>query len=318
MELIKNDNVLFNEEKHLYTLIDDETFTAKPLMGVTQMIKTLVCPNLYKDVDEATLLKAAHKGSHLHKLCEKYDDRELAMDIANIPELIAYMKLLEDNKIKIIASEYLVSDNNNFASCIDKVVELDDKSVAIIDLKFTYTFNEEPVMWQTSLYADWFEKQNPGIKVKQLQCIHIHQYKDSITADIHDLQRVPSEYLEQLCECWLMRQAGVEWEFINPMKMGESCLDWEEEKEQKLIELNKTLKKLSNEKDTLIREMKERFTLNPDTRRYVGKFLTFSQSLTKHKLVFDEERFMCEHPDLYKQYMTKDKVTAGRTTLSIN
>lgn len=327
MELKQNDKVIYNDERHTYTLIDTETFVSKPLYGVTRMIKTLVCPELYKDVDEQTLANAAAKGSRLHKLCEDFDNGKLTFKEGKYyrgeeeitdSELTAYVGLIAQHELIPIASEYLVSDNDNFASCIDKVCALDTKSVAIVDLKFTYNYNEEPVMWQTSIYADWFERQNPGIKVKKLYCIHIHQYKDKITSDLHELKRVPSDALSNLMEVFLMRERGMEVEFVNPMKMQDATLEWTSDKEQKLLELSQQIKELEREKNELMNEVKVMFTEHPDTRRYVGTLLTLSQSLPKHKLVFDEDKFREEHQDLYRQYMCKDKITAGRTTISIN
>lgn len=329
MELIKNTKVVFNADKHVYTLFNEQTFETKYLQGVTKMIKSVICPDLYKDVDEQTLARAAEKGSRLHHLCEMYDNGEIFRSIdgkfyhedteITDTELSAYVSLIEKHKFTPIASEYLVSDNKDFASCIDKVMILTKKSVAIVDLKFTYSFNEEPVTWQTSLYADWFEAQNPTLKVKKLYCIHIHQYKDKLVADVHELQRVPTEALEQLKEYWLMMQNGIELPpFDNPMKQIGETLNWSETDERKLMGINNQIKELTKLKDEYVQAMKARFAENTNVNKYVGKLITFSRSFDKHKLVFDEDKFRDEHPDLYKQYMCKDKVTSGRVTLSIN
>lgn len=326
MELTTLDNVIYNDELHLYTLVNESTFETKPLCGVTRMIKEIVCPDLYKDVDEATLAKAAEKGKRLHSLCERFDNGEFACrdgvlydgDTAvTDPELLAYQRLIKENEIFPIASEYLVSDQQNFASPIDKVAQLDKKSVAIIDLKFTYAYMEEPVMWQTSLYADEFERMNPGIKVKKLYCIHIHQYKDSLTADLHELRRVPSEALDNLKEYFLMRERGMELPpFENPMSKTAVELEWSEDDEAELLRVRQELKNLKDVESAMMERIKTRMTEN-NANAVQGKTFRVTQSIARHKLVFDEDRFRDENRDLYLRYMTRDKVTAGRTTLTI-
>lgn len=326
MELKTLDNVIYNDELHIYTLVNEETFDTKPLYGVTRMIKEIVCPDLYKDVDDATLAKAAEKGKRLHGLCEKFDNGELACRDGVLydgetpvtdPELLAYQRLIKENDILPIASEYLVSDQQNFASPIDKVAQLDKKSVAIIDLKFTYTYMEEPVMWQTSFYADEFERMNPGVKVRKLYCIHIHQYKDSITADLHELRRVPSEAIDNLKEYFLMRERGIELPpFENPMKKAEVDLGWSDEDERELLDIMESLRSLQKREKAMMERVKDKMS-EANASVLHGKTFKVTKSIARHKLVFDEDRFREENKDLYVRYMTRDKVTSGRTTVTI-
>jgi len=331
MELIKNTHVVFTEEPHRYTLLNED-FSSKELSGITAIIKSTICPDLYKDVAEDILKKAAEHGTRCHKLCEQYDNgqlqvigdnNELADELNNVisdPELYAYRQLVADNDLMVLESEYLVSDNENFASCIDKVVQLNDKEVAIVDLKFTYQYHEEPVTWQTSFYADMLEAQNPKVKVSKLYCIHIHNYpKDGCKAALHELKRVPTEYLEQAKMHHILLQAGFETPFENPYKRKEMELPQTMmENENSLANILSEHKRLDKEKKAIMDEVKKFFAENPGTAKLKGKIVTFSQSLPTTKMVFNMDQFKAENPDLYKKYLNQPQTTAGKTTVSFN
>lgn len=329
MELIKNERVIFSEKPHLYTLIDEDTYEGKTLSGITSIIKTTICPNLYSDIPQEILERAAEHGTLCHKMCEQFDNAELQVvgdnnelanedGVINLPELYEYRRLIAENEMFVIASEYLVSDNENFASCIDKVIELDKKSVAIVDLKFTYQYHEEPVTWQTSFYADMLEAQNPGIKVKKLYCIHIHNYKDGCRGEVHELERVPTELLESAKLHHLAIMSGETPEpFVNPRLRVERELGFEQKYEYALADILKKEKELSKQKEDIMNDIKKMFDNTPMTSKFVGELVTFSQSAPVRKKCFDEKRFAQEHPDLYRQYITT-KVVAPRTTVSFN
>ena len=77
--------------------------------------------------------------------------------------------------LPVLASEYLVSDGTDFASMIDKVLRVDDNTVDLVDLKTTSILHENALKNQLSIYAYLFEKQNPGMKVRNLYGLHIQK-----------------------------------------------------------------------------------------------------------------------------------------------
>ena len=326
MELIENKSVIFTEEPHSYTLYDTDTFETRELSGVTSMIKKCVFPDLYKDVSEAVLAKAANHGSLCHKLCERYDNGELTLTddggyadkdgvvvVEGLAELSSYIDIIMEENINVCASEYLVSDNRDIASCIDKVVRVDDDTFDIIDLKFTYNFEEEYVRWQTSIYADMLEAQNPGAKVRKIWCMHIHNYpKDGVKAGLHELKRIDHEILENLKYCYLSGTT-----FVNPFARKD--VEFSEDMlalEQEWYDTMKLADEYAKKKKSVMDGFKKMFDKTTDIKSYVGRLFTVSQGLASHSKVFDEERFKAEQPELYRRYCTKDKVTAGRTTVS--
>ena len=329
MDLIKNNRVIFTEEPHKYTLINED-FSTRELSGITAIIKKCICPNLYSDVDEETLRKAAEHGTLCHKLCEAFDNAQLdPMDdnqgftwredgtcVADgLEELRAYISLIAENDIMVHSSEYLVSDNENFASCIDKVaIAPDGKMADIIDLKFTYAYHEEPVTWQTSFYADIFEFQNPHIKVNKLYCIHIHKYKNGeVKAALHELKRIPTEHLEEAKRCFLSGE-----EFVNPYARIEKELEIEEELEQQYADILKRSAELEKEKKTVTDALKKLITTSPSLAKLKGRYITVSQSVASHSTVLDEAKLKEEMPEIYKKYCTKVKTVAGRVTITLN
>ena len=185
MRLFENTEVVFDSLTHSYFTSDN-----KRLIGVTSlMAKHDLAPN-YSSVPEAVLKKAAERGTAVHHLLEAYDNGEL---VEETPELTSYRKL----GLKVVASEYLVSDNETVASSIDKVVFVDEDTVDLADIKTTSVLHKEAVAWQLSIYKYLFLLQNPNIKVRELYAIHVRNGK----AKKELIQEVSREEVERLLKC---------------------------------------------------------------------------------------------------------------------
>jgi hypothetical protein len=331
MELKNNDSVVFTEEPHEYTLFDKENKEVKKLTGITTLIKTVLFPDLYQDVSQEVLARAAQHGTYCHTLCEMFDNGELTETADGLLanefgatieecELYAYQDLCRVHQFDVIRSEYLVSDNENFASRIDKVIELPDGSVAIADLKFTYNYLADPVRWQCSFYADMLEAQNPGLKVSRLFCIHIHAYPEGVKAELHELQRIDTELLENVKQHYLaIKQAEENGDelppkFANPLERKEYELTLTEEEEETIKAVFDNYAAAEKAKKAVMDKFKTMFAEKGNAARFKGKLICFSQSEGTTKRVFDEERFKFEHPTLYRDYLTKIVTTAPRTT----
>lgn len=178
--------VRFHKDGHTYDL------NGKKLHGVTDIVKWLF-PDTYKGIPQSILDAAADYGTLIHEKCELAD----SMGIIDDPIVQAYVELLERKGLKIIASEYLVSDEKTTASSIDKLTE----DLDIADIKTTSKVHIPNVTLQTSIYAWLFERQNKGAQVRNLYCIWLPkpQYGE---ADIIQLQRVPASICEQIVELY--------------------------------------------------------------------------------------------------------------------
>ena len=153
--MLNKSSVSFDENSHTYHL------DGVALSGITGMIKKHLFPDKYKDVPEETLNNAKDRGSVIHKLCELVDDLGIKDDREEVKN---YIKLKEKYSMEYVCSEYLVSDNKHFATCIDKVFK-SDNGYDLVDIKTTYTLDKEYLSWQLSINAFFFELQNPGVKV---------------------------------------------------------------------------------------------------------------------------------------------------------
>lgn len=176
-ELKQCEGILFDELTHSYICGD------KLLSGVTSLMAKHGLSVDYSGIPEAVLKRAAAKGSAIHSLLEDYDN---GMPVAEDANVKAYRKL----GLKVICSEYLVSDHETTASFIDKVLE--DGSLA--DVKTTAEVHEDSVSWQLSIYAYLFERQNPGFMVPSLFCIHVRNGK----ARLIPIRRVPDAEVAEL------------------------------------------------------------------------------------------------------------------------
>lgn len=179
--------VQFNEDGHTYTL------NGNLLQGVTPIIAWLF-PETYQGIPKSVLNQAAAYGSLIHKKCELAD----SMGIIDEDIVRDYMDVMQQNGLKVMLSEYLVSDERNIASCIDKVTEDFD----LCDLKTTSKVHIPNVTMQLSIYAWLFEMQNPGVKAGELYCIWLPkpQYGQ---ADIIRLHRVSSDICSEIVQMYL-------------------------------------------------------------------------------------------------------------------
>lgn len=143
MKLIKS-QVVFNPDEHTYMLGDKE------LSGITSVIGRQLFPDKYRDVPEDVLRKAAERGTMIHSICELVDDIGITHDS---DEAQGYKELKDDWGLRYECSEYLVSDNEHYASCIDKVYRENDTDFTLGDIKTTYVLDKESVRWQLSIYA---------------------------------------------------------------------------------------------------------------------------------------------------------------------
>ena len=196
MSNLKYSDVVFNEAEHTYTL------NGKEFHGITPVIEKYICEGKYDGIPATVLAKAAEHGSKIHK------EIELLVSGFSLfikePETEAFNAATMFNGIKFIASEYLVSDNDYFASKIDIV---DDK-YNLFDIKTTSVLDKEYVSWQLSIYAYLFELQN-GFPCGRLFAVWLKNEKCTLV----EVERIEKIYIEQL-----LSAARNDQPFIKPTK----------------------------------------------------------------------------------------------------
>ena len=291
----------FNADEHRYFRED-----GKELQGITGMLKQMLFKDEYKGVSQEVLQNAAERGHMIHSRIELYDMSGLGDDM---PEVMAYARLRKMYDLEHIASEYLVSDDENYASAIDKVYhqkDTPDDEVVLGDIKTTYNFNRDYVSWQLSVYAYFFEMMNPDLKVGRLIGLWIRNDKTrGMIAKVIDVERKPAEVVRELIRC-----AVEDCEF-----KIEKLPSYISENLDRLIWLSETIKSLSEEKETIAKDILEHMQKDQRDKVDTGVVL-FTKKSASVKNTFDSKLFKEEHSDLYEKYL-KESVVAEQLQIKL-
>ena len=178
--------VVFEPEHHTYNL------NGKMLSGVTAIVKWLF-PDTYAGIPESVLMNAADYGTLIHSKCELAD----SMGIADEPIIKDYQRIIKDAGLQVAMSEYLVSDEKDIASSIDKVF-VDD---SLGDIKTTSKVHECNVTVQLSIYAYLYELQT-GRSVNKLYLIWLPKPQYG-TAMVKELSRIPADVCKYIIEVYV-------------------------------------------------------------------------------------------------------------------
>ena len=279
--------VRFDQESHTYT---DER-TGKQLNGITGTLSHRVFPDKYKDIPQSILANAAARGSNVH------EDIELAEELGVVPtteEGKNYLKLKEKYGIKFLESEYTVSDLEHYASQIDIIFDVEENIVDLADIKTTSKFDRESVSWQLSVYAFFFELNNPHVKVRNL-------YGVWLRGDISELIQVDRHTETEVKALIEADQKDIPFEY-NP-----AFPDFITENEESLVALGKTIKRLQEEFDSIKSSLFEKMQESGEGSIDTGKVLyTITKASTRS--TFNSKAFKKDHADMYEQYISTTEI----------
>ena len=305
---LKPCSVVFNPDDHSYYLPEKDKF----LSGITGMLERQLFPDTYAGIPDAVLAQAAAYGTEVHASCEDFDANWIN---DGTQEVADYIQICKDNGLVHEASEYTVSDGNDWASNIDKVFRVSDNTFDICDIK-TYGVmthdKREKARWQLSIYAYLFELQNKKAKVDRLIVIHLRNKpkKDGTFDHISTftvLPRIPSEICKDLLDAVLAGE-----QFINPYSIPEE-IKQQESLIRKLI-LAKT------EAETQLSEIKARI-LNAMEAQGIRTWATESMKITRKlpttRSSFSLADFKVAHSDIDIEPYMKVSPVAGSLTITI-
>jgi hypothetical protein len=228
-------------------------------------------------------------------MCEAYDTVGAYPDNE---DLHAYVGVKNEYELEHLCSEYLVSDLERYASCIDKVYFVDENTVDIADIKTTYKFDKEYVSWQLSIYAYLFERQNPTIKVRNLYGLHLRRGEGKMIEVVRKDDLVVEALLYRDIE-------------IDPYAMPEMFKAAEDE----IARFTRLIKHYTEKLDILkdgIREEMERV----GATRWDGDKVQIIRRAGSTSTKFDAKRYEAEHPEECAAYMKETK-TKGSITIKI-
>lgn len=283
--------VRFDADAHKYWLEDKE------LSGITTLLGRTVFKDKYKGVSKDVLDKAASRGSNVHFEVSMYESASIE------PECIEaknYVEKIRPN-LDVWLSEYLISDNEAYASSVDIVVH-DGDGAGLRDIKTNKSgVDKEYVRWQLSCYAYLFEKQNPDIKVNSLAAIWL---SDDHAEEIA-VERIDAKIIADLLEA---DKLGLP--FDNPFKPVVAETKAMEEYrmfeveylilESRLKELDALKKKALEEIETTLAEY--------NVSALETDHLKFTRVEPTTKQTFDTKKFKADHPDMVDEYMKTSNV----------
>ena len=288
--------VVFNEQKHLYSL------NGKPLKGITGMIGRQLFPDKYADIPQHVLDKAAEYGSSVHstiELCDSLGDHD-----NQDPIYQAYRSLLFSEGLEPIANEYIVTDYKHFASPIDVVALDKNDDIAIIDIKTTSKHDGEYVSWQGSVLTYLFYITNPHLigRVKSVYTIWLPKTMYGKPAIFKEWIRDEEDVKELLtAEIEHRKVSLVPKEQNNALSLTEDAIAEFAHIEKQLAELKDRSKEL---RDGLLAAMQENGVKSFKCDRFV---LTRVVPSGEPSYTLDTERLKTEHPEIWEEYKKEKK-----------
>ena len=293
--------VTFIEESHQYFI------GKKELKGVTGTLIKKAFPDTYKNIPEYVLKKAAERGGLIHNTFETFCSIFDA-DIKQYPnpteELQAFHSMLVAYDLHYVASEYLVTDGENFASAIDGIFADSKGNIYLVDYKTTATLHYDNVSLQLSIYAKWFEEQNPDLKVKEIVCMWFKNGKSKF----QPLPRVADYQIDDLIAAYLADDADYQYKVEVPEQF--SAL------EQEFRLITARVDSLKIKKDELKEKIMKMMEDNKQ-KSVKTQFASYSYVAATTKKTFDTKLFKDTEPDHYEHYL-KETTTKPSIIIKLN
>ena len=300
MKLVKS-KVRFDEEQHRYFLGEKE------LSGITGTLIKKAFPDTYKGIPDSVLAKAAERGNVIHQNLELFDticNSDVNIMPSVLPEVKDYNEMLISYGLHHVDSEYLVTDNENFASAIDKVLADNEGNIYLADIKTTATLHYDNVSLQLSIYAKWFEEQNPDLKVKEIVCMWFKNGQSKF----QPLPMVSDEQIDDLINAYLADDAEYQYKVEVPEQF--SAL----EQEYRLITARMDALKIKQ--DDLKEQMMKMMEANKQ-KSIKTKIGSYSYVAASTKKTFDTKLFKDTEPDHYEHYL-KETTTKPSIRIKLN
>lgn len=187
--LFKNNRVEFIENSFLNLhnyILDGE----KELIGVTSLIKKHSLAEGYDGINPVTLRVAAEIGTAAHRYIESYCNGEAVVELP-------LLKSFQKQNIRVVETEYLMSDNETVASSMDLLAEVEGEpdTYDIIDIKRTEKVHYDSLQWQLGFYKWLFLMANPWAKVRGCYCLHVKKgMKSPDTKNYADYNEFLTDY----------------------------------------------------------------------------------------------------------------------------
>lgn len=300
MEL-KKSKIKFDAENHRYF------YGKKELQGITSTLVERAFPDSFAGVSEEKLAERAEYGTSVHNTIEFSLENDLD---GNTPEWQMFKKIIDEQGLKFVKTEYIVSDYKRYASPIDVVFEREDGTAVLVDIKTNYRPLVDKATLQLSWYKRQFEAMNPHIAVSECAVIWVrNDEKRGQLSKYIPIVPWSTEALDLLIESDtndLPFDINATYGDL-PVKFGEV--------EDTIASIEQEVKALKerqqNLKDGLYALMEEH-----NVKSWTGSKVKLTRVLPTTKITFDSAKFKEENPDLYSKY-TKESQSAGSLRITI-
>ena len=306
IELVDS-GVNFNPTDHTYEL------NGAYLSGITELLQRQLFKNVYANIPKAILDQAAAYGTAVHQSCEDFDSRWYNDGTQEVQD---YIQLCQEHSLTHEASEYTVTDFENYASNIDKVFRVTDNTFDLADLKTYGKMTPEKLekaRWQLSIYAYFFELQNKKAKTRNLYILHIRnkQKKDGSFDHISNLipvKRIPSEICKELLDADLKGE-----QFQSPYAIPKEISSQEKRIRELIMTKEAVEEELSGIKSQILTEMETRNVKTWITDGGIRLTRKLPTTRTSLNLTMLKEA----HPEIdFNSYMRESQVS-GSLTIAI-
>lgn len=315
-ELTKS-RVCFDPAAHTYTL------DGKMFEGVTPIVNW-VFDKTYEGIPADVLARAAEYGTSVHRACQLFDDAGLVTD-DHAPVIEAYTSLLDAAGLKPFCSEYLVSNEENIASSIDKVFEPTRNVYPLADIKTTSQYHVANVTLQLSIYAWLFEIQNPKKKAGKLFCVWLPKKQYGEPA-LFEVQRIPKDEILNIVNLYLddkgkgTNDAAREYcRIIISRYCPISPTKVDGRLPMQFAEVEKEVARIETEVKRMEARGKElRAGLLAEMQKYgkdnwEGDFLILTRKKESIRTTLDSAKIKAEYPDVYAACTKESKVSESLT-----
>lgn len=279
---LNQSGVVFTPEDHRYFL------NGKELSGITRLIKSQLFKDKYKDIPQFVLDRASERGTMIHESIELLDGGFAPAELT--PELENYKRIKAENGLLTVENEYIVTDGEHFASGIDLVLSDKEDNIVLADIKTTSVLDKEYVMWQLSIYAYFFEVQNPGLKVGKLYALWLRGDK----SELAEVQRIDVDIIKDLLQCEVDGR-----QFVNPLTKADPKVPVEvKNAEMAVYTLVTQIKELTEKKkqlsDGLLKLMQDN-----NVKSYKGEYITLSRKAASTREDIDKAKLKKDFPEAY-------------------
>lgn len=174
----------FVEEMHVYL------YNGVILPSVSKILRKIF-PNKYDNIPKWILERKAKYGTEVHNIIEKLEKGEYYYtEDESIKNSIAdYLKLKNENNIKVISQEQMVHYKHYYAGRYDMIAEVNGNK-SLCDIKTTSKLDEEYLSWQLSLY-----ELATGERFKKLYAIWLPKNEEGKLVEI---KRIPKKKILDL------------------------------------------------------------------------------------------------------------------------